>query len=396
MRPCFHPLDIWAKAAAAAQIDGGVYTKPRRFGHGVDEAGEGRLACEPKVASLGHVGGRHAPWRHAAEEARHARRLEACAVDELIRLQVQLGRGYEQPPARLQPAAATATMASATAATAATAKHTAARHWRVEHHSGSVRLRVALQRQHQLVSIHNPRRGRDEAAHAAQLRLELCHLVRLEQAQRLVVTVDTIGLRALAQRLESRQLARIRGHNQLAAPAVSDPVLLAEAVQLAAPLHARARLEASGLVVDAGVDDPAVARRRDGADGARGLKDQHLPARSSERARDRETNHAGSDDNALNARHCSVNFPSAVLVELLSSFCTLHPVSDGSQEDGESAPHAAISAWLTASHPNSEVKVTPRCLRTSAHREAGRDAARAPVARKRQPHRRERHADRAR
>ena len=43
-----------------------------------------------------------------------------------------------------------------------------------------------------------------------------------------------------------------------------------------------------------------------------------------------------------------------------------------------------------------EIKVTPRCLRTSAHREAGRDAARAPVARKRQPHRRERHADRAR
>jgi len=34
--------------------------------------------------------------------------------------------------------------------------------------------------------------------------------------------------KALAQLLKSRQLARIRGHNQLAAPAVSDPVLLAE------------------------------------------------------------------------------------------------------------------------------------------------------------------------
>ena len=82
----------------------------------------------------------------------------------------------------------------------------------------------------------------------------------VEQAKRLVLTADAVGLSTLAQRVESRQLARVRGHNQLAAPAVSDPVLLTETVELAAPLHASARLEAAGLVVDAGVDDPAVAR----------------------------------------------------------------------------------------------------------------------------------------
>src|SRR5581483_95628 len=71
-------------------------------------------------------------------------------------------------------------------------------------------------------------------------------------------TGEPVGLPALVDRLQPRQLRLVGGHDHLAAALPRDAVGVAELLHLARALHARARLERAGLVVDAGVDDAAV------------------------------------------------------------------------------------------------------------------------------------------
>ncbi len=96
-----------------------------------------------------------------------------------------------------------------------------------------------------------------DGAHRAAVRLELADLLRREHLE----TGEPIGLPALVDRLQAWQLGLIGGHDDLAAALPRDAVGVAELLHPARALHARARLERAGLVVDAGVDDAAVVPR---------------------------------------------------------------------------------------------------------------------------------------
>src|SRR5438105_4227499 len=64
--------------------------------------------------------------------------------------------------------------------------------------------------------------------------------------------------RRSGRRIQSRQLLLGGGDDDLAAAVGGDAALGAEGVDLAVALHAQARLERAGRVVDARVDHPAV------------------------------------------------------------------------------------------------------------------------------------------
>ncbi len=139
---------------------------------------------------------------------------------------------------------------------------------------------------------------------AEQLRL---HGDRLVGADRHDV-VHPGGERVLADLLQGRELGLVGRHDQLAAAPVVDAPLGAIAVEPFPPLDADLGLEAALGVIEAGVDDLAVARAGPGADQPLGLQHHHVAAGHGERPRDREAHHARADhcdfDLVHSAFHC--------------------------------------------------------------------------------------------
>ena len=91
-------------------------------------------------------------------------------------------------------------------------------------------------------------------------------------------------------------------HQQLAAARVRHAVLGAEGVEQLLAAHAQRRPQAAGRIVDAGVDHLAVARARLRADQLVLLQHHRLMAGQGERARHRQPDDAGPDDNGLHVR----------------------------------------------------------------------------------------------
>src|SRR5262249_61266252 len=88
-----------------------------------------------------------------------------------------------------------------------------------------------------------------------------------------------------------------------------NPTYAAELVELIAAGHAQARLERSGPVVDAGVDDLAVAAARSLSETAAGFENQRLVTTGGELACNREPEDAGTDHHHGDIVHgvqCSV------------------------------------------------------------------------------------------
>ena len=117
--------------------------------------------------------------------------------------------------------------------------------------------------------------------------------------------VDAVGFGMGADRLQLFGFARRRGHDQLAAIAVRNAVVTAILVERVLAAHAHLRHQAARAVIYAGVDHLAVARGSDGADAFRGLDHDDFAARLGQLARDRETDHPGADDDAINLFHIS-------------------------------------------------------------------------------------------
>ena len=74
--------------------------------------------------------------------------------------------------------------------------------------------------------------------------------------------LDSVGGTACGQRFEVRDFMGVRGDDELATSIVRHVVGLAKPVQPLGSLDAQARLERIRGIVDAGVDDAAVVRRR--------------------------------------------------------------------------------------------------------------------------------------
>ena len=112
-------------------------------------------------------------------------------------------------------------------------------------------------------------------------------------------------LAAAAARMASSllDLGGVGGDDQLAAVAERDAARAAEIVEHPLAGHAEARHQAAARVVDAGVDHLAVAAGGLGADALGGLQHQHLAPGLGQGAGDRDADHAGADDHALDLVH---------------------------------------------------------------------------------------------
>ncbi len=92
------------------------------------------------------------------------------------------------------------------------------------------------------------------AQHAAAVRLNLAYLFRLQQAQ----SGKAIGLSTLEQHFQARDFAIGRGHNDFPADFMRQVVLAAKFHHGRGSFDAQPRLQRSGLVVNAGVNDSTV------------------------------------------------------------------------------------------------------------------------------------------
>src|SRR5579862_4935338 len=108
---------------------------------------------------------------------------------------------------------------------------------------------------------------------------------------------------ALADGLKTLRLAGIARHHELAAAPMADAACAAQGVQLLAPGDAQSRFERARAVVDAGVDDFAVAAAGAAADLGAALEDQGLVPARGERAPHCQADDARTDHHGLHFVH---------------------------------------------------------------------------------------------
>ncbi len=116
---------------------------------------------------------------------------------------------------------------------------------------------------------------------------------------------DAIGLGLSFKRSELVDLSCVRRHQKLSASLVRNARLPAERVQHRFAIDAEPRFDEPRRIIDAGVDDFAIARTDAVANPARFFDDNDFPAGPSEPPRDRETDHACADDQTLDRFHPS-------------------------------------------------------------------------------------------
>ena len=174
--------------------------------------------------------------RHAGDRARDRLRAEPGGVDDQRGLEAHRLRpaGLDHDPAVFGPA-----------------RHDRRR----KRHHRAMRLRVAPQRQHERVAVDDAGRGRKDCAFRLERRLEPAGFIAGQPDE----IVDAVGPGLRLERREPGGLGRVCRHDQLAAAPMGDAVLAAEIVEQGLALDAEPRFGESGLVIDPGVDDFAVA-----------------------------------------------------------------------------------------------------------------------------------------
>jgi hypothetical protein len=140
-------------------------------------------------------------------------------------------------------------------------------------------------------------RGRVERGEPADVWLELPELVRPQPAE----PRDLVRVAAPLELVEARQLGLTDGDDRLAAATGRDPARAAEVVELARAGDAEPRLQRARFVVDAGMDDAAVASGLVQTDLRFALEHRHpltrIPAKRLPRGR--QPDHTGADDREI-------------------------------------------------------------------------------------------------
>ncbi len=154
---------------------------------------------------------------------------------------------------------------------------------------------------HEPVGVHDAGLGRPERADRGDGRLERVRLRRGEARQR-----DAVAERGRGDRVEDRQFLGPRGRDELAGLRVGNRVAKAQVVDALPALDAEPRLEAARGIVDAGMDDLAVAARSLHAVLRVSVEDDEVRARARQAGRDGEADHAGPDDDDFGIRHRSI------------------------------------------------------------------------------------------
>ena len=251
--------------------------EPPGHGHGIDESGEGRTARQGEIIALGPPGPGDALGRHAHNLPGQGWRAQPRRIDEEHRAQPH-GLGS----ARLD--------------LDTPRRHAPAQHGGLANQGRPMGLRIAQQAQHIGVAVDDAGGGGEEGADAGERGLQS---LRLHRAQQLHI-LHAIDGGPRADACELLQLRRIGRHDQLAAAPVRQAALAEIFVERPAALHAEAGHEAAMGIIDARVDDLAVAGGCFRAEALGLVEDQHLASGDGERAGDSQPHHARARDDAIN------------------------------------------------------------------------------------------------
>jgi hypothetical protein len=116
--------------------------------------------------------------------------------------------------------------------------------------------------------------------------------------------VDAVGLRL---RLEGGELARLvlaRRHQEVPAAPMPDAIIAAEVIEAGSSVNPESRFAQPGGVIDARVNDLAVARADPDADPVLAFDDDHFAAGARQLAHDGEADDAGADDKTVDSLPC--------------------------------------------------------------------------------------------
>jgi hypothetical protein len=172
---------------------------------------------------------------------------------------------------------------------------------RFERDHGAMGLGVAKQRQHKGVGVDDAGRGRQQRTLRDQRGLERARLLAAEPDE----IGDTVGLGLGFRRGELADLFRVHRHQELPASLVRDAELPAKLVQHRIAVDAEPRLVEPRRIIDAGMDDFAVARTDAGANRILAFDDDHLSRGPSERPRHGKTDDVRADHETLDRFHFS-------------------------------------------------------------------------------------------
>ena len=160
-------------------------------------------------------------------------------------------------------------------------------------------LGVAAQRQHEGMAVDDAGGRREQGGIAVQRRLQGPRGFAGEGLQ----IEHAIGLGMGPDRLQLQGFLRRGCNDEFAAIAMRNAVIGAVLVKRLLAADAHPRHQAAGRIVDAGVDDFAVARGGNRADPLRRLQNDDLAAGLGQPTGDGETDHAGTDNDTLNFVH---------------------------------------------------------------------------------------------
>ena len=269
------PLGIRAESRLAAEVQRQVHAQPRVLRQRIHEPCERCLALKGEVAALAETRGRRR-WK-ALDARGDEGRMQTRRIDHDPRAEFHLRRRHD--------------------VRAAVAPHRG--HRGPESDRAAMALEVALQREHPAVAVHDAGRRRQQGRLAAQLGLERDRFLARQPSQVVHAIEGRLGL----QRVQAGQLLRRGRDDQLAAAPVRDMALLAMCIEQLLAAHAQARLQRSGRVVQAGVDDLAVARAHPGADRVRAFQHQRFQPAHRQRAPYRQADNPGTDHDSIDSIH---------------------------------------------------------------------------------------------
>ena len=273
------PLDVRAEAHAAGKVERDMHAEPAIDRRRIDQPREDRPSGEGEIVAFGKHERRHFLGRVILDLPRQRLRAEPGGIHHRIEFH---GAGVAAAelhfPVRRR------------------VGHALDR--RFERDAAAAIFQFAPQRQHVAVTVDDAGFRRRQCADAGKLRLERARGVTADHLQ----PFDAVGQSLRQERLDLGELGLVGRDDQLAAFVGGDAVRGAEFVQHAPPAHAMARAQRCGRIIDAGVNDLAVARRHAVADAAGRLGDDHVVPAQRRRARDRKPDNARADDQYLHAR----------------------------------------------------------------------------------------------
>ena len=163
-----------------------------------------------------------------------------------------------------------------------------------DHHAACV-FESALQGQHQCVAVDDAGAGGVQCRRTVQRGLHGTCLGAFKPAQ----VVDAIGLGLACNGLELAALRLIRCHDELATALMGNAAFTAVGVETLPAFDAQTGFQRTFGIVNAGVDDLAVARAGARANGFSRLQHHDLPALQRQRPGHRQPHHARTHHHAI-------------------------------------------------------------------------------------------------